>query len=309
MSKLLAVYICVMNSRPKSEDPVELIAEHTHYFSENGYRWVRGESGIKKAIPGLFLVPNPGKNRSLILPEDFYVELAQLEISEESTLAFAAKFGSLGLPRRHFHSTESTAVMGESAGDWGNSIGQFQFAFRVWSAAEDGDSKTIKELLAQEIAEEGPKVESLKAWIAKDPIKCARLRVVEDINLHLAAWTQIGNPIRRGCFRKSCWFKKSSLPTPPPQYVQYQLREIGGKGKVKGHLSSSSRLVSAWLQFAELVCGKRTLRPCNVCHQLMDVSQSARPGAKRMHDRCSLAGRMRRYRSKGREENVETKAR
>jgi hypothetical protein len=284
-------------ARPKSEDPVELVAEPSRWVSTNGYRWVRGESGISEPKHGLFLVENPGESRPIVRANELYLELAQLDVSEESTLAFAARFGVLGLSRQHFHSMECSNIFGESSGDWGFEITEFQSCFKAWQAAEDRDLKALKEMLTVD----SPTAADDKLWmqVKKDLPKAARSRVMDTINRYLAPRTTLTSP-PKGCFKESC--NKSALPSRAPRYVAYQLRPVEksgkGKGKIEGHLSSSCLLVTAWLQFADMVSGQRRIRPCEICSRWMDVSEQARPRSKRMHDNCSLAERMRRYRSK-----------
>jgi hypothetical protein len=292
-----------MNSRPKSEDPIEFIHESHRLVPVNGYRWVNGESGLKVPRAGSFLVANPGGSRPAVAPPDFYLELAQLEVDDEATLAFAGRFGVLGLPREHFHSKECSNLFGESAPSWGLAISTFQFWFGMWRAAEDRDLKTLeKGLTDAEVplndSKTGPR-------LRKDLPKTAKSCVVEEVNRHLSAWTCVG--ARQGCFLDSCPFRNRRPPSQPPEYVKYQLRlmKTNGSFRGEGHLSSTSLLTTAWLQFAEAVCGQRKYRPCDVCGRLMDISEAARPGSKRMHDRCSLAERMRRYRAKIRNGNSE----
>lgn len=285
------------NSRPKSEEPVDLLASANVYpVAENGYRWVQGESGLRKPLPGMFLVANPGSSRVVIPPDDLCLEMAQLDPNEESMLAFAAKFGPLGLERRHFHSNETDRIFGESAGHWGLNISEFRFCFDIWQAIERPDLKVLKSMLMDNVFQSIDK--RMGARLAADLPKTARGYIVGVINGHLKAWTPANRG--KGCFRESCPFKERALPTPDPRYVSYGLRieESRGKGKVQRHLSASCLLVEAWLQFAELICGKGKIRACDVCGRLMDVFEAARPGSKRMHDRCSRAARMRRYRSK-----------
>lgn len=323
-------------AKPKSEDPVDLIAEPEIFVAGNGYRWVPGESGVSKPKPALFLVANPGGLTTVTPPNDFYLKLAHLDINEESTLVFAAKFGPLGLRGTHFHrlgcpekkGERAERERGESSHDWISAIETFQSCYEVWEAQVELQASTQNKLRAvqekispsskQYRAAVEAEQRNLKAlekmvnvgWLQpqyredkelclqvdKDLSKAARTYVMNNINFNLSPRII---PPSIGCFRESCDLNKIWMP-PYSQFAVYKLRTVDTKGKssIKGHLVPSSLLMSAWLQFAELVCGQRKLRQCDVCRQWMDVTDQARPGAKRMHDRCSLNERMRRYLSK-----------
>jgi hypothetical protein len=51
-----------------------------------------------------------------------------------------------------------------------------------------------------------------------------------------------------------------------------------------------------WTQFSEIVTGTRKIRPCEICGDLMDVTNNTR--RKKVHDHCSQRECMRRYRRK-----------
>jgi hypothetical protein len=288
-----------MNSRPKTEEPIDLVTQGSWLVSKS-YRWVPGESGVRKPREARFLIASEDAGAIRVKPpDDLYLELARLNTTEESILAFAARFGTLGLRREHFHSTECSEIFGESAPAWGQAIGEFQFWFRVWEAVENRDLRALGRMLSD--ARVPPEV-----FAARDLRKTALRAIVNSINNHLHAWAPI-TVVHQGCFKQSCPFNTRPLPSKQLQYVSYELRvsEIGGGNKITGHLNPSSLLVAAWLQLAEVACGQRRFRPCDICGQLMDVSKTARPGSKRVHGRCSLTQRMRRYRARLGGENEE----
>jgi hypothetical protein len=59
-----------------------------------------------------------------------------------------------------------------------------------------------------------------------------------------------------------------------------------------------------WLQFAGAVAGQRKVKRCEApdCGRYMDVTESMRPGARRMHESCMERLKKQRYRDKKRSE-------
>jgi hypothetical protein len=65
-------------------------------------------------------------------------------------------------------------------------------------------------------------------------------------------------------------------------------------GNLKLHSRPINLRAALWMQLAEIVTKTKKIRRCEICEQLMDVTNHTE--AKRVHDRCSLRERMRRYR-------------
>ena len=290
-----------MSRRPTAEEPVELVVPRAVPVPENGFRWVRGESGIDAStrIPGLFLVAKGGgRLLPVIPPRDLYLEFLRVEPDEASTLEFANRFGKLGIPQEHFHSTECSGRFGESAGRWGHEIGVFQYWFEVWQSIEMRNLIKLRKLLLDSGAP--LEDERLKESLTRDLVKTARSYVVAEINRILAPGVSIPLSNYQGCFHEGCSYKAKVPRVTEHVSCQLILREDRGRVRIGLQLIPDQLLTTVWLQFAELVAGGRRVRPCDLCGHWMDISETARPGAKRMHERCSLARRMRKWRAKRR---------
>jgi hypothetical protein len=288
-------------NRPKSEEPVELVVPRAVPVPENGFRWVRGESGIdpSRRASGLFLVAKGGgRLLPVIPPRDLYLEFLRVKPDEASTLEFANRFGKLGTAHEHFHSTECSERFGESARMWGHEIGVFQHWFEVWQNAESRNLFELRKILL----DSGVPLEDerLKESLTRDLVKTAKSYLVGEINRFLAPGVSIPLSNYQGCFYEGCSYKAKVPKITEHVSCELVLREERWRVQIGLQLIPDKLLTTVWLQFAELVAGGRRVRPCDLCGQWMDISETARPGAKRIHERCSLARRMRKWRAKRR---------
>ena len=80
----------------------------------------------------------------------------------------------------------------------------------------------------------------------------------------------------------------------PP--ISATLVRVDSNGNLKLHNRPVNLRAALWLQFAELVAGARNVRPCEICGDLMDVTDNTI--RKKVHDRCSQKLSMQRYRRK-----------
>jgi len=71
---------------------------------------------------------------------------------------------------------------------------------------------------------------------------------------------------------------------------------VDSNGSWKLHSRPINLRAALWMQFSEIVTGTRKLRSCEICGDLMDVTNNTR--SKKVHDRCSQRESMRRYRRK-----------
>ena len=237
-----------------------------------------------------FLIPKSTTGASQEIPMDLYLQFAKLELTPEAALEFANRYGCLGLVRRHFHSAQTAVQSAECWSDWLTEIKQFRTCRDGWFLAAEDDPKALFSFLRDHhwrilVASDGP-------WLT------AQCSILSQINEKL-------NPLRvlpEPCFLKTC--NGDLLPHLTP-FVTYYLNHVSRLGQptgrhntIAGHVTPTALLSAIWLQFADVVTGSRVWRKCEKCQQWMDITESPRKGAKRMHERCSLALRMARYRRK-----------
>jgi hypothetical protein len=101
------------------------------------------------------------------------------------------------------------------------------------------------------------------------------------------------------------WARQARRAAKLTPFVTYYVNHVTRLGQptgrhdaIAGRVTPTALLSAIWLQFADWVTGSRVVRKCEKCQQWMDITESPRRGAKRMHERCSLALRMARYRRK-----------
>jgi hypothetical protein len=256
----------LFNERPRTEEPVNLFADILGFVPSNGFRWVSGKRGFSGRTT-LFLVPNHSDTgRAVRPPDDVYIDFAELHPADEAkTLGFANRFGELGLPSTHFHSGATTSKFGETAGDWGGEIAEVAKGLNLITRGASG-----KELSS----------------------------LVDTINWRLLPTKHVES---RKCFMPDCPYgsgvRKETTRIGP--HLAYQVTKVkrNGSPAFEGRLFPSSLLTTIWLQVSELLLGERRLRRCEICGRLMDVSDAARPNAKRVHQQCSRNERQKRWRS------------
>ena len=289
-----------MNSRPRSEEPFGLADSPPGWVPQNGFQWVRGQSGhtVAQKHNGLFLVPNRGGGHVLTPPSDLYLKFLEVKPDFESTLQFANRFGALGLPREHFHSDHYSVQFGESAGDWGNAVGEFQLYFELWQMAEERNRIALRKLLIQVGAP--LENERFNSALTRNIVKTAKSYVVKEINRHLGPGVRHILPAYQTCFRKDCTVR--IWPPKITEHVSWQLllTDTRERVSVQMRLMPDTLLATIWLQFADLVCGSKVIRPCEACGKWMDISENARKASKRMHENCSLKRRMQKWREQKR---------
>jgi hypothetical protein len=289
-----------MNSRPKSEDPVRLIRLPVRPVPANGFRILEGFTHIQSgrrlpvALRKRFVVPNPGGTlKPVRCPADFYLEFAMAPVQTTSVLDLASKYGCLGASR-HFHDGNGRAASGETLDDWLRLISRIKFWLEAWLAILNRDTVGAKQLLWEHL---GPDLDVRISGILKgrEPIELLREHLVREINQRLNPGLQTIGP----CGYPGCKYKH------PPRLAAHVRQAIHidlncsrtARGPQIDFILSPYDLRSAlWLQFANAITGKSVIKRCELCGEFMDVTSSARPGAKRMHHHCSLAARMRRYR-------------
>ena len=296
-------------ARPRSEEPLRLVlSDFQAFVPKAGFRWVSGVLG-ETGTPDRFLVPAKPKDEiELISPsQDAFLALTNLSPSESAYLDLANRFGYLEVVRIHFHSDETPIQWGEPLMLWNYEVRLFQRWFEVWKLYTDKNARLLRSKL-QELLHPPP---------TANVFPLALDHLVHAINLHL--WTDRFSPdwsrlpdapsseMDSACLTCGCacrrWVTKSHVP-----YSFRIVQEREGqtvKDKVVPVVRPTGFLAAAWLGFGELVAGQRTIRTCEVCGQWMDITDTAKPNAKRMHTRCSNTQRQRKWRQSKRARSSE----
>lgn len=269
------------------ENVVDLVSHESRWVCSDGFRWIAGRSG-PRGSEGLFLVPMSDAGGIVQPPNDLYLRFFDLQPEQDSMLEFACRFGRLGALPQHFHSEQTRTQHAESIADWIAEWDGYRMAFNLWEKARLGSaygvrrylSSTYLGMIAAPLVMADPRLK-------RDTLRLARHTVVEEINRHLSPATV--NPIgNHRCFQPGCKWSG-----PRPSVRAFSVVRLAWKDDAKGSerpefsIQSDALLGTVWLQFAKYVCGERRLVRCEACGKLMDVTDSARPGARRMHSECS----------------------
>jgi hypothetical protein len=291
-----------MNIRATSEEPVELIAPGRGLIPVNGFQWVSGEHGARRgtAFQNRFLRPIAGGSKIEPLDTEAYLEFAELDSSEESLLGFAIKHGALGCARVHFHLPDNPVAQqsGETITDWLHEAGELRRWFEIWNMIAERKSRALMQhIRADDYFDEYAE----RAMEGDRLLSSLRSRVVNRINEKMEP-SEYHRP--DGCFLGQC--RRNNIPGSVISerlggvryLLEYDRKKSGST--VRSQVQAQRLLSAIWLQFAEYVSGSRTIRRCEApdCQRWMDISDTARKGAKRLHDRCSTRLRMQRYRQK-----------
>jgi hypothetical protein len=283
----------------KLQNPHGLFDPTFQVVPNGGYVWCEGRSG-PWSVPSRFLISNTavraGSRRPsssphpVDIPPDLYLTFAHLPRTPEAALKFANAYGRLGLIPRHFHAPNTAVTLGECWSDWVEEISQFGTCLEAWFVAQTQDEARMDRFMRSH---------GWRRLISSDNrIVAAKLILLGHINAKLQPQRIQPEP----CFRPSCQTVGTQVKLTP--FVTYALNFALSEGPTLATTSIVARLQATalvsrlWLQLAELVTGSRYLRQCEKCQQWMDISDSPRKGSKRMHERCSLALRMARYRRK-----------
>jgi hypothetical protein len=273
-------------------EPSDLIDPQFLYVPPGGFEWIEGHSGPRRT-PQSFLIPKSGPHRpsrgtASFAPPDLYLMFAELSPTPDAALSFANQYGRLGLVQLHFHSQKTPIQSAESWSDWSEAIREFQSCWQAWTLIEEQDRDGLRKFQRAR-----PRSTS------NDLIVEAKLDLLLRINAMLHPQRVYPEP----CFRTACKpVGISSVRLSP--FLTYHLNFKDTDGPtlhttpIVGRLYPTALISAIWLQLAEVVTGSRYLRRCEKCGKWMDITESKRKGAKRMHENCSLALRMARYRHK-----------
>lgn len=297
---------------PKSEEPVLLLQRGLGWVPSDGFVVTSGRNHPRQEQDEHFIVPVAESGITKEIPENAYLRFADTALDHAALFGIANEFGFLGLPEHHFHATADGALgSGESLDDWALEIGTFQDWFQVNELLctirdEQGRTGAAAENRAKALI--GNLRDKLRRMNCVQPtsrivnaVDLASRRLVSVINDHLNPGILTIRSVE--CLFPGCPFSSRGTTVDLPStrarispHVVYHLR-VSSSGTAEPKVTPSSLLSAIWLQFSELVAGSRKIRKCDVCGRWMDISETARPNAKRMHDRCGKTKRQSRWRA------------
>ena len=252
----------------------------------DGFEWIRGIEGQFGKCADDFLVARSGQVRSVPFGNTLYEDFANLEAERTAVLAFANTHGPLLRDAVHFHLENGEPCTGEPWTLWDFQLRRFRKALELWEQAKLRDVRSINRFL-EAVRKPGAN------WLVQppifewpeDPILFARAVVRETVNYELSATA----PPASSC--AVCALRSTPMLT---SFTKAQVRKDFSLAIV-----SSDLLKTVWLQLAEYIAGQRLLKKCEAqdCpRKYMDVTDSKRPGARRMHDTCEERLRKQNYR-------------
>jgi hypothetical protein len=302
-----------MQQTDHSANAFGLAAPSFGVIPKKKFRWVQGTSGFQSTPvwTDLYLVANDGPSRIISPPTDVFIDFNELELTEPSLLGFAHRFGRLGVKEEHFHLADGSAGWGETISSWRLHVDEFQRWFNIWQLTKEGNRNRLQEGLISAGVPLKPRgidrmppttlAVRLAAAISKDPEKTAQGYLIDRVNRYLAPSISMGLPAHMTCYYQGCTAQRYRGRLPELNgHVIWQLTPVKIRNRLtaKPSIYASTLLATIWLQFADLICGEKRVRLCEVCGKLMDISNAVRKGAKRMHETCSNTRRMTRYRMK-----------
>jgi hypothetical protein len=222
------------------------------------------------------------------ISREAYLRFAELGGDEESFIEFANSHGHLGFAKTHFHSDETDLEWAECLSEWFSEWVGFAETLAAWEAREIQDLEGVRKFIDSELP-------GLGTLTQRRVFDVGLQGIVQRINRKLLPEHTIK---AARCFLPSCRMLQPQHLANRTAHIEYRLdvRQNTGRLIVKSTLRPTSLISAMWLQLAEVVEGLRVIHRCQECGRWMDLSETARPRAKRMHEHCSLAARMRRYR-------------
>jgi hypothetical protein len=262
----------------------------------SGFAVVEGvwSYGPKYQRHGLFLVPLPGPSRRVRIPDDAYLEFAELTKLDEIR-DFSCRYGPLRIDKYHFHRVATgEPEMGERISDWLHEAQRLRDTLNLWDAYRKKNHQWIRRFLEPVFS--GQRRWSLNRPVKcpEDPIQCAEKVIITTVSMSLSPCDRWEPP----CCFPGCGYTDGQVRT-DSTYACLQSVEGGSPEFVVGSSNLSKTL---WLQAAGAVAGQRKVKKCEApdCGRYMDVTSSSRPGGRRMHESCSERLKKQRYRKKKR---------
>jgi len=299
-----------------------------------GYSWREDLA----ACPGIydegeppFLVVNAGtgwRHRPMEEWPLLYTAFAALDGLPESILAFASKYGWLGVGVDIAPPAGGQLDLGEPLARWDTEIGKLRTAARVWDWLQAGDAGKLGQHIVWPNADQ---VRLIHGFIGDRRIRAGDVKTYDRhrsqvLTMAEAAKATPGKMGRldyeriagRGMNSHEEEFRKWHLGevVRPAQLWLVQTvnkvlaehvspaillsRDSGKEYEVRPFVRPHNLLGAMWLQLSQDVSGRRRLRRCEECGGWMDVTECRK--SKRMHDSCSARLRKQRYRARKRQE-------
>ena len=276
----------------------------------NGYEWVKGEQVMSDnlRIPDDFLVKRPGPVKRVAFPDDLWVSFwnafSVKRDARDRILSLAETYGQLHLAGQHFHRLDGNTEEGEPLFEWQLELQKFYDTFMLWEWVKGATERDVQRVrtYCEPFYQPKPGTCWRLAWppnihsLLSKPLSLAERVITLTINAQLA-------PELRATGK--CEFPRCGFAPDWPDFSS-QTRAIlrGGDGRLQLAMVSTDLLKTVWLQLAAYVAGQRKAKKCEApdCGLLMDVTDSPRPGARRMHPKCEERLRKRRYRDNKRKE-------
>jgi hypothetical protein len=240
--------------------------------------------------PGSFLVPIAGRQKEVSVPEDLYLEFADLK--RDDIIDFANRFGTLRVSGEHFHREPGMQpCIGEPIEVWIRETDRFKAAINLWYEAKNGTRQTVRRLLSSILDPNVGTELRPPTRFFDDPMEHAREIVINTINRGMSPNQMPDRP----CALPECNSEAMHWIDATRAWLRTH------KGADPDLVIISTNLIKTlWTQFASLVAGKRKLKRCEAddCRLggYMDVTDSERPGARRMHPTCAERLKKREYR-------------
>lgn len=296
-------------SQDNTSEVVELAEHWPLIVPIEGFEWVEGIEFANPAFSptGRFLVARPGPTKKVpSFAEDLYVDFANLRATPKEIVKFANRNGGLRHIGRHFHRADSLdPAMGECWDrDWTLELTVFQQAIELWYRVREGDARWIRKFcdqLYRSFDQDSDADWSLAVplTLPQNPLALAREIVVATINQKLSPEIRY----QAECAKPGCSFRRRGHLG---SSTRGRLR-AADNGTVDLVILSNDLITTVWLQFATGVSGRRRVKKCEApdCGAYMDVTDSPRPGARRMHKHCEERLKKRRYRENKRKGDLE----
>lgn len=283
--------------------------------ARSGYEWIEGQYRPSGDRPKLCLKVKDRflriRNTSLGMSAksfaaDVYTQFANLETTPKSTLEFANKHGSLGLRQWHYHGERNAKGYAERYTDWEGEISFFQQTFRLWKIVEGRNRRDLRQFA--ESSDPLGRFAWLLGAIAPDKSPFDR-----KVDLFEIAWRGLIGGVNNALHPDStinfgpitcvdCGAPLVARQTPEiTSHVSFGLayRDAKDGPRAESKLTPDRLLSAIWLQFSEAIIGERKIKRCEAhdCRKWMDVTNSDRPAARRMHPQCAERVRKQRYRA------------
>jgi hypothetical protein len=259
---------------------------------EAGFEWREGKNFSAPDLwsEDFYLVPRAGDFRIANREGDLYADFANLRTDKDAVLEFANKYGSLFFIGEHFHSREGdTVAEGVSWQDWTIELERINQAMSLLTLVREKKAHLIGKKISELLRRGTPARLYLPPRQSNDPLVAAKQILACTINIMMASHLR---------FEQNCGVCENIQPVSNYRHTRAAVRFRGTSLQLK--LRSSDLLTTVWLRFADDVCGSPKLKRCEApdCGLYMNVTDCARPGARRMHNSCRERWAKRRQRTK-----------